>query len=109
MNLTDKLSGIIKSKRGREPLYQAQLAEADTLKALLVREEWPAFQRILDKIRGRAVQEIGVRGQSDEKLREANYHLSLLNEMENEVRLTLQIGDQARREIEKLTKEKSNG
>lgn len=109
MDILSKLKGAIQSRKVDKDKLNFNVQEANRLMTLIQRPEWPAFQNVLDRARRRAVQEIGIRGQSDNKLRDANQRLSVLNEIEADIKAVIEIGSQSRKELEMLDKEKRNG
>ena len=102
MKIKEALAGVLPNKADKVRYLRSQVVRADALRSLIMNKNWSEMLRILDKYRNEAVQELGTKGIEHRDWLRINHRMELLADINNEIQMTLQQGEEANRVLSKM-------
>ena len=109
IKIIDRLKGCLPNRERHIEELKKQVAQCDSLRAVMAAKNWHAIQGILDGFKHEAVRELGTKGLEERDWLRINHRMELLLDIDNEMLARLNRGDAARDLLDQMTKEKDNG
>lgn len=97
----------VEDKKEKFKKIEADIAQAESLQKILVNDNWPVVQGVLDSLKNQAVTELSQRALNGKEMERLNHRFEMLKDIQNAFDSIMNRGTEALKAFNKL-KEKND-